>query len=287
MKKLSRNDLCWCNSGKKYKACHLENDTKLKEFKYKGYPVPSNRLIRNEEEIANIRKCADITRGILELLETEIKAGMRTIEIDKFVYDYTVSKGAIPATIGYHGYKHSCCVSINNVICHGIPGEIQLKDGDIVNVDIAINLDGFYSDASRMYMVGNVSEEAKKIVECAKECLNRAIEAVKPYEPISVVAAAIEPYAKKLGYSVVRDFTGHGIGVNSHDDPYVFHFVSNEKEMIMVPGMVFTIEPMINENGHGTKILSDGWTVTTIDGGLSAQWEHTILVTEDGTEILT
>jgi len=287
LKKITRNDLCWCGSGNKYKNCHLDNDSKLRAFEELGYPVPSRDLIRSKEEIENLKKSGEITTGILDLLEKEIKVGMKTIEIDKMVHDYTVARGAIPATLGYLGFKHSCCTSINNVICHGIPGETVLSDGDIVNVDVTTNLNGYYSDSSRMYMIGNVSPRARKLVDCAFECLKTGIEAVKPYEPISVIAEAIEPYANSLGYSVVQDLAGHGIGLEFHVEPMVFHFMTHEKEMIMAPGMVFTIEPMINEKSPDTETLLDNWTVVTIDDGLSAQWEHTILVTEDGYEILT
>ncbi len=287
MKKLSRNDDCWCGSNKKYKKCHQGFDEKLSLFKSKGFKIPSRKLIKNDNDILGIKECAKVLSLILDELESLIKVGTVTRTIDQLVYDLCIKNDAYPATIGYQGYEHSSCISINNVICHGIPSEAVLSNGDIVNVDIAIKKNDYYADASRMYCVGNVTDEARKLVDVTKECLYRGIEAVKPYEPFSNIGLAIEPFANSHGYSVVRDFTGHGIGLEMHEDPQVYHFESNEKSMIMAPGMVFTIEPMINEKSYETDVLLDGWTVTTVDGGLSAQWEHTILVTEDGYEILT
>ncbi|MCK8060189.1 MULTISPECIES: type I methionyl aminopeptidase [unclassified Fusibacter] len=287
MKKISRNDSCWCGSGKKYKQCHETSDTRLKKLKNDGYQIPTRGMIRAPKEVEGIRRSAKITHEILDLLEEKVVAGITTKEIDDIVYDYALLHGAIPATIGFQGYKHSCCTSINNVICHGVPDDTVLKEGDIINVDTTINLDGYFSDASRMYLIGEVSEEAKAIVACAKKSLELAIEKVKPFESVSIIGRTIEPYANGLGYTVVRDLTGHGIGLELHCDPQIIHYEDRDKGMIMVPGMVFTIEPMINEKSYRTKQLSDGWTITTIDGGLSAQWEHTILVTEDGAEILT
>lgn len=285
--KIMRNDLCWCGSGKKYKKCHEPIDQKLKTMELKGYKVPPRNLIKNEQQIQNIKKSALITREILDILETKVIEGITTKEIDDIVYNHAISKGAIPGTIGYNGYKHSSCTSINDVICHGIPDDTILKNGDIVNVDITMNLDGYFSDASRMYCVGEVSNKAKTLVDCTKECLERAIKAIKPYEPLNIIGEIIEPYANENGFSVVRDYIGHGVGLALHESPEIYHFISKEKSILMAPGMVFTIEPMINEKSYKTKMLSDGWTVTTVDGGLSAQWEHTILVTSDGVEILT
>jgi methionyl aminopeptidase len=287
MKKISRNDTCWCGSGNKYKTCHEDTDLRLKKLKLAGYQIPTRGMIRSPKEVEGIKRSAKITHEILDLLESKVVEGITTKEIDDIIYEYAIKKGAIPATIGFEGYKYSCCTSINNVICHGIPNERRLKDGDIINVDTTINLDGFFSDASRMYLVGEVSEKAKAIVDCAKKSLKLAIEAIKPFDPVNVIGKVIEPYANSFGYSVVRDLTGHGIGLELHCDPQILHYEEKSKGMILVPGMVFTIEPMINEKSHRTKLLDDEWTITTIDGGLSAQWEHTLLVTEDGIEVLT
>lgn len=283
---LGRNDVCWCGSGKKYKKCHMEFDKKLETFKKQGYEIPSRRLILNEKDIEGIRKSAVITKGILDGVGEMIKENVTTNQIDEFVYKYTLDHGGTPATLGYHGYPKSCCTSINEVICHGIPEDRPLRDGDIINVDVTTILDGYFADASRMYLVGNVSDKAKALVECAKECLQIGMDQVKPFASVSDIGLAIQAYANSKGYSVVKDFGGHGIGKNFHEDPHVSHFDTGQKGMILAPGMVFTIEPMINEGTFKLNILEDDWTAVTRDGKLSAQWEHTIVVTEDGYEVL-
>lgn len=286
---LNRNDLCWCKSGLKYKNCHLEFDKKLNNLKGKGYIVPTKKLIKTKEQIEGIRKSAEINNGLLDLISEHIKEGMTTEEIDKLAYDYTVSNGGIPATLNYDGYPKSICVSINNEVCHGIPRkDVILKNGDIVNVDATTILNGYYSDASRMFMIGEVNEEAKKLVRVAKECLNKGLEEVRPWRFLGDIGAAIQEHAESNGYSVVRDFGGHGVGLDIHEEPFVFHFGKRGTDMVLAPGMVFTIEPMINAGSHKIFIdENDGWTVLTSDGSLSAQWEHTILVTEDGGEIIS
>ncbi|CEN74695.1 methionine aminopeptidase [[Clostridium] sordellii] len=286
---LNRNDDCWCKSGKKYKKCHMEFDEKLKELKKQGYEVPSHDIIKNKEQIDKIKESAKINNEVLDLVAKNIKAGMRTEDINKIVHEYTVSKGAIPAPLGYGGFPKSLCTSINSEICHGIPSEdVILKDGDIINIDVSTIYDGYYSDASRMFMIGNVSDKAKKLVEVTKECLEAGIKAVKPWGHIGDIGAAIQEHAEKNGYSVVRDFGGHGIGLQFHEDPFVFHYGAKNEGMILVPGMIFTIEPMINEGTYELYIDAENeWTAYTDDGLLSAQWEHMILVTEDGVEILS
>lgn len=283
---LSRNDVCWCGSGKKYKKCHMEFDKKLESYKKQGYEIPSRNLILKEEDIEGIRKSGAITKGILDGVGEMIKENVTTNQIDEYVHNYTLEHGGTPATLGYHGFPKSCCTSINEVICHGIPEDRPLRDGDIINVDITTILNGYYADASRMYLIGNVSEKAKALVECAKECLQIGMDQVKPFASVSDIGLAIQAYANSKGYSVVRDFGGHGIGKNFHEDPHVSHFDTGNKGMILVPGMVFTIEPMINEGTFKLNILEDDWTAVTRDGKLSAQWEHTIVVTEDGYEVL-
>ncbi|MFR3566576.1 MAG: methionyl aminopeptidase [Paraclostridium sordellii] len=286
---LNRNDDCWCKSGKKYKKCHMEFDEKLKELKKQGYEVPSHDIIKNKEQIYKIKESAKINNEVLDLVAKNIKAGMSTEDINKIVHEYTVSKGAIPAPLGYGGFPKSLCTSINSEICHGIPSEdVILKDGDIINIDVSTIYDGYYSDASRMFMIGNVSDKAKKLVEVTKECLEAGIKAVKPWGHIGDIGAAIQEHAEKNGYSVVRDFGGHGIGLQFHEDPFVFHYGAKNEGMILVPGMIFTIEPMINEGTYELYIDAENeWTAYTDDGLLSAQWEHMILVTEDGVEILS
>jgi len=287
--KLNRNDLCWCKSGLKYKNCHLEFDEKLSDLKRRGYIVPTKNLIKTKEQIEGIKKSAEINNGLLDLISENIKEGMTTEEINKLAHDYTVSKGGIPATLNYDGFPKSICVSINNVVCHGIPSKyVILKNGDIVNVDATTILNGYYSDASRMFMIGEVDEEAKKLVEVTKECLDKGLEAVKPWGFLGDIGAAIQEYAESKGYSVVREFGGHGVGLDIHEEPFVSHLGKRGTGMVLVPGMVFTIEPMINAGSNEIFIdEDDGWTVFTDDDSLSAQWEHTILVTEDGLEIIS
>lgn len=286
--KLNRNDLCWCKSGLKYKNCHLEFDEKLSDLKRKGHIVPTRNLIKTKAQIEGVRKSAEINNGLLDLISENIKEGMTTEEINKLAHEYTVSNGGIPATLNYDGFPKSICVSINNVVCHGIPSKnVILKNGDIVNVDATTILNGYYSDASRMFMIGEVDEEAKKLVEVTKECLNKGVEAVKPWGFLGDIGAAIQEYAESNGYSVVREFGGHGVGLDIHEEPFVSHLGKRGTGMVLVPGMVFTIEPMINAGSNEIFIdEDDGWTVFTDDDSLSAQWEHTILVTEDGIEII-
>lgn len=285
--RIGRNDNCWCGSGEKYKKCHISFDEKLKEFKSKGYEVPHRSLIKNKEQIEKIKASAKINNEILDLVGEQIKAGMTTAEVDKIVHDYTISQGAVPAPLGYSGFPKSCCTSVNDQICHGIPDDYVLKEGDIINVDVSTILDGYYSDASRMYMIGEVSDNAKRLVDVTKECMIKGIEAVKPWTRLGNISQAVQEHAEKNGYSVVREFGGHGIGLEFHEDPFVFHYGTKEEGVLMVPGMIFTIEPMINEGTHELFIDADnGWTSYTDDGRLSAQWENMILVTEDGYEIL-
>lgn len=287
--KIGRNDACWCGSGKKYKNCHSSFDIKLDEYKAKGIYVPSRDIIKNEEQIEGIRKSGVINTSVLDLVAQNIKEGMSTEEINTMVHNFTVENGAIPATLNYEGFPKSVCTSINDVICHGIPSEKEiLKNGDIINVDVTTIYNGYYADASRMFMIGEVSSEAKKLVEVTKKCVELGIEAVKPWGFLGDVGYAINTLAEKNGYTVVRDIGGHGVGIDFHEEPYVCHIGIKGTGMLLVPGMVFTIEPMINM-GTG-KFFTDkenGWTVHTKDGKLSAQWESTILVTETGTEIIT
>jgi len=264
----------------------MEMDQKLESFKKAGYETPTHNLILNAADIDKLKASAQITKEILDRVDALIKPGVTTNEINSFVHDYTIKAGGIPAPLGYGGFPKSCCTSINEVICHGIPEDRPLKEGEIINVDVTTILEGYYADASRMYYVGQVSDEAKRLSECAKKCLDIGLEQVKPYASFSDIGVAIEAYATSQGYSVVRDFGGHGIGLNFHEDPHVSHFNTGQKGMIMVPGMVFTIEPMINEGSYELKILDDDWTAVAIDGKLSAQWEHTLVVTEDGYEVL-
>lgn len=286
---MGRNTRCWCGSGKKYKQCHEKFDAKLAQLAKEGNVIPDRKLIKNEEDIKGIRKSANINTGVLDHVAKHIHVGISTEEIDQLVYDYTVSHGAIPAPLNYEGFPKSCCTSVNDEVCHGIPDKnVILQEGDIVNVDVSTIYHGYYSDASRMFMIGEVSEEAKRLVEVTKECLEIGIKAVKPWGHVGDIGAAIYAYAKSKGYSVVVDYAGHGVGKEFHEDPIVSHVGRAGTGMLLVPGMIFTIEPMINEGDYHLYIDEDnGWTSYTEDGKLSAQWEHTLLVTEHGVEILT
>lgn len=286
---LNRNDQCWCNSGKKYKKCHLEFDEKLDALKAQGYEVPTRDMIKNKEQIEGIKASAKINNAVLDLVKEKIKVGMNTEEINKLVHDFTVNNGAIPAPLNYGGFPKSVCVSINDVVCHGIPSEDTiLMDGDIVNVDVSTIYNGYYSDASRMFMIGNVNDEDKKLVRVAKECLDKGLEAVKPWGFLGDIGAAVQEHAEANGFSVVRAFGGHGVGIKFHEDPFVAHVGNRGEGMVLVPGMIFTIEPMINQGDYEVFVDEDDeWTVFTEDGGYSAQWEYTVLVTEDGAEIIS
>ena len=286
--KINRNAPCWCKSGMKYKNCHMAFDDKIRKFKNEGIIVPSHDIIKTPEQIEGIRKAGKLNTMVLDKVAEVIKAGMSTEEINTLVHNTIIENGGIPAPLGYQGFPKSVCTSIN-VICHGIPSEDEIiKDGDIINVDVTTILDGYYADASRMFMIGNVKEEDRKLVEVTKECLDMGLAAVKPWGRLGDIGYVIDKHASEHGYQVVADIGGHGTGVEFHEDPYVCHIGEKDTGMLLVPGMVFTIEPMINmgEEDFYTD-EENGWTVRTEDGKPSAQWEYTILVTETGTEILT
>ena len=288
MAKLGRNDLCWCKSGKKYKNCHSNFDEKLERFQYQGAIVPPREIIKNQEQIQGIRESAKINIAILDYISENIQAGITTKQIDQWVYEQTVKHKAIPAPLNYEGFPKSVCTSVNEQVCHGIPSsDVVLKDGDIVNVDVSTIYNGYFSDSSRMFCIGNVSPEKKRLVEITKESINVGLRQVKPWGYLGDMGQAIHDFAKENGYSVVKEIGGHGIGLEFHEEPWVSYVSKKGTEMLMVPGMVFTIEPMFN---MGTDEIfideSDDWTVYTADGKPSAQWEIQVLVTEDGYEIL-
>ncbi len=286
-----RNEPCWCGSGRKYKKCHLPQDRgatpKRSSIADKVAAISSGPTVKTAEQIAGIRAAGVLTREILDLLTDRVKPGVTTNQIDRWVVERTQECGAIAATLGYKGYTKSCCTSINEVICHGIPEDRELLDGDIVNIDVTPVLDGYYGDASRMYMVGNVSPAARRLVEVTHACLERGIAAVRDGARLGDIGHAIQTHAEANGFSVVRAFVGHGTGVDFHEEPQVPHYGRRGHGALMKAGTVFTIEPMINAGHWDARILDDGWTAVTADGSLSAQWEHTILVTEDGVEKLT
>jgi methionyl aminopeptidase len=263
---------------------------RLLEYAAKGYEVPRMDMIKTPEQIAGIREAGKLNTEVLDAVEKEIKVGMTTDEIDKIVYDYTVSHDGTPACLNYEGFPKSVCTSINDVICHGIPSPNDvLKSGDIVNVDATTIYKGYVGDASRMFMIGNVSAERKNLVGITKECLRRGTLSAKGWvNTLGDIGASIQAFAHKHGYSVVREFGGHGVGLSMHEDPFVSHVGKKGTGMLLVPGMVITIEPMINQ-GHPDLYIDsvDNWTVRTVDGKSSAQWEYTLLITEGEPEILS
>lgn len=286
---MERNDPCWCGSGKKYKKCHMPIEEKIKLHRDNGEIVPSRKLLKTPEQIEKIKKSAALNTAVLDEVASHIHAGMSTAEIDKIVYDFTTAHGGIPAPLDYQGFPKSVCTSINNEVCHGIPDEhIILQEGDIINVDVSTILDGYFSDASRMFMIGEVSERAKRLVRVTEECVELGLAAAKPWGHLGDIADAINTHAQANGYSVVEEIGGHGIGLEFHEDPFVSYVTPKGSEMLLVPGMMFTIEPMINEGSPDFFVDEDNdWTVYTIDDGLSAQIEYMVLVKEDGIEILT
>ena len=289
MQKLGRNEPCWCGSGKKYKHCHCEFDEKLEEFEFAGSIIPTHDLIKTPEQIEKIKESAKVNIAVLDYVGEHIKAGVSTAEIDKWVYDETVKRGAIPAPLNYEGFPKSVCTSIDNIVCHGIPSEdVILKDGDIINVDCSTILNGYFSDSSRMYCIGNVSEEKRRLVEVTKECIEVGLENVKPWTHLGDMGQAVHEHAVKNGYSVVREIGGHGCGLEFHEEPWVSYVSKKGEEMLMVPGMIFTIEPMVNMGKDDVYCdEDDGWTIYTKDGKPSAQWEVQVLVTEDGYELIS
>lgn len=243
--------------------------------------------LHNEAGFEGMRRAGRLAAEILDEVATMIEPGIATSAIDDRVREMTFDGGAVPATLGYRGYTHSCCISVNHVICHGIPSEKTLKDGDIVNVDVTPLLDGWHGDTSRMYFVGEVPLKAKRLVDVTYECLMLGIEAAKPGARLGDIGAVIEQHARQHRYGVVREFCGHGVGRLFHDAPEVIHAARAGTGPLLKPGMFFTIEPMINLGRPHAKMLSDGWTAVTRDKSLSAQFEHSIAITETGCEIFT
>jgi methionyl aminopeptidase len=244
--------------------------------------------IKTPEEIIKMRHACRLAAEVLEMIDEHVKPGVSTDELDRLCHDYIVNvQQAIPAPLNYHGFPKSICTSINHVVCHGIPSEKRLKDGDVVNVDITVIKDGFHGDTSKMYCVGAVAPKAQRLVQTAYDCLLTGIEMVRPGARLGDVGAAIQRLAEGLHYSVVREYCGHGIGREFHEEPQVLHYGQPGTGHLLQAGMIFTIEPMINAGKRHVRLLPDGWTVVTKDHSLSAQWEHTILVTDSGHEVLT
>ena len=287
-KKLGRNEPCWCGSGRKYKSCHERFDEKVIRYQIEGHIIPDREMIKTKEQIDGIRESGLRNTAVLDYVAENIRIGMNTEEIDRMVYEKTKELGGIPAPLHYDSYPKSVCTSVNNQVCHGIPSKnVILQEGDIVNVDVSTIYNGYFSDSSRMFGIGKLSEEAAYIVRVAKECMEKGIESVKPWRFLGDMADAVNSHAKANGCSVVRDIGGHGVGLDFHEDPFVSYVTQKGTEMLMVPGMVFTIEPMVNRGTDEIYIDDDnGWTAYTEDGALSAQWEVTVAVTEEGGEVL-
>ena len=285
--KVGRNDPCPCGSGLKYKKCclgkHGPEPNGLKEIYLRNHGV----RLKDEEAIEGIRKAGSLAVQTLDLVESFIRPGITTDEINTVVHEFTLKNNATPAPLNYRGFPKSVCTSINEVICHGIPGKRALRDGDIVNIDVTPVLHGYYADTNKTFFVGTPGQDALKIVRVARECLRLGMEEVRPHATIGDIGWAIQSYAEKEGCSVVREFVGHGVGYDFHEAPQVPHYGKKGAGLELVPGMVFTIEPMINLGAKNLYILEDDWTAVTSDGSLSAQFEQTVLVTEEGVESLT
>lgn len=287
MNKLSRSTLLQRRQRSK-RGNLLSDMAKLYPQKRGRKSARRNVLIKSDAQIAGIRRSSQVTCAILDALTDRIEVGITTEQINEWVHEMTLAKGGTPAPLNYRGFPKSVCTTINEQICHGIPApEHVLQDGDIINIDVTTILDGYYGDSSRMYLVGTVSEAARKLVKVTRQCLYLGIQQVKPGNHVGDIGHAIQTLAEGQGYSVVRTFVGHGTGVKFHEPPDIPHYGQLGQGVRFVPNMVFTIEPMINIGTHELKVLADGWTAITLDGELSAQWEHTLRVTADGVEILT
>ena len=283
---MGRNAPCPCGSGRKYKKCCLGSAGKPENLKAL-YAEKYRIRLKEAADIEGIRSAGRLTLDTLDLVESEIRPGITTDDINTLVHEFTIKHGAVPAPLNYRDFPKSVCVSVNEVICHGIPGEQILNDGDIVNVDITSILNGYYADANKTFFVGTPGPEAKKIVRVAKKCLSNGMSMVKPGSTIGHIGWSIQKHAESQGCSVVREFVGHGVGFDFHEPPQVPHFGRKGEGISLIPGMVFTIEPMINLGKKELVILKDKWTAVTKDRSLSAQFEQTILVTDHGFESLT
>ncbi len=239
-------------------------------------------------EINKMRVAGQLAASVLDMIEPHVNVGVTTDELNSICHEYIIKElNAIPAPLNYRGFPKSICTSINNVVCHGIPGPRKLKKGDIINIDVTVIKDQYHGDTSRMFMVGNPTIRAKRLCRITYECMMKGIEILKPGVRLGDIGHVIQSHAEKNGFSVVRDYCGHGIGRNFHEDPHILHYGRPGTGFEIIPGMTFTIEPMLNAGKKETRVQADNWTVVTSDGSLSAQWEHTLLVTETGYEILT
>lgn len=285
--KRNRNDPCWCGSGKKYKKCHLSSDAALASSTNKFEKTNPKKIVRSTEYINGMRAASRLAKEALDMIEERIQPGISTNRLDRWVHDFLIDHDAIPAPLNYNGFPKSICTSVNEVVCHGIPDDRFIQDGDLINIDITAIKNGYHGDTSKTFLIGECSAEAKKITEVSRQCLDRAIAVTAPYKHIGDIGAVITEYATSQGCSVVEKFVGHGIGKMFHEEPQVPHFGKQGHGELILPGMFFTIEPMINLGKKDVKILNDGWTAVTVDAKLSAQFEHTIYITDTGIEVLT
>ena len=318
-----RNEPCWCGSGKKYKKCHLRSDETgetappgimenllrqptvaagivgpprqvadtiiAPEYAKTGTPGGRRPSCRKEtaDEISRMRRAGKVAREVLDQVLAAVEPGITTDTLDEIAHNSTISRGAYPSPLNYMGFPKSLCTSVNEVVVHGIPDSRKLQEGDIVNCDVTVFIDGMHGDCSETVLVGKVSREAHALVQVTWECLLKGIDVVCAGEPLNEIGRVIEHHATSHGFSVVREFTGHGIGETFHMAPYITHFFEPKNKAVMEEGMTFTIEPMINEGSPKCRMWPDNWTALTMDNGLSAQFEHTVLVTGTGAEILT
>ncbi len=287
MAKIGRNDPCPCGSGFKYKKCCLDKKDNTPEDVEAVYADKYKIRLKNSEDIAAIRKAGYHALETLDLVEASIRPGLTTEEINTLVHEFTIKNHATPAPLNYRGFPKSVCTSINEVICHGIPENRELKAGDIINVDVTPILNGYYADVSKTFFVGTPSPDAQKIVHVSRESLRIGMSMVRPGNTVGDIGWAIQNYAEGQNCSVVREFVGHGVGFEFHEAPQIPHFGRQGDGIVLVPGMVFTIEPMINLGKKDLYILEDKWTAVTKDASLSAQFEQTVVVTETGFESLT
>ena len=287
-RRIGKNDPCWCGSGKPYCECHMAFDQKISRARFAGHEVPSHKIIKTPAQIEGIRESGKLNVAVLDYVAEHIRAGITTEEIDQWGYDFTTKHGGIPAPLNYEGVPKSVGTSINDQVCHGIPsGDVVLKDGDIINVDVSTILHGYFSDSSRMFLIGNVDPEKEKLVRVTNEAVEKGLEQVKPWGFLGDMGQAVHDYAKKNGYTIVEEVGGHGVGLEFHEDPFVSYVTRRGEEMLMAPGMIFTIEPMINMGRPDIFVDdSNGWTIYTDDRLPSAQREIMVLVTETGHEVL-
>jgi methionyl aminopeptidase len=302
---LQSNDPCWCGSGRKYKRCHKGTEGRIQAgvvspmlsvpdhierppYAESGKPVRQRgSVVASPDVIDRMRRTCKAAAEVLRLGGEYLQVGMTTDEVDRYIHQLYIERNGYPSTLNYHHYPKSLCTSVNEVICHGIPDDRPLEDGDIVNLDVTIYREGVHGDTNATFLVGDVAPESQQLVTVTRECMWRGIEAVKPGRPFSDIGRAIEDHARKHRYGVVRAFVGHGIGEQFHNDLQVLHYYDPKASLLMQPGMIFTIEPMITLGSVKYEVWDDDWTAVTSDGKRTAQFEHTILVTDDGCEVLT